>query len=86
MELRNNISEYTESEFLEFLTIICNADTENEAEQIKFVSHFEKITEHPKGSDLIYFPNDGDDDSPAGILKIVKDWRAKNGKPGFKKG
>ncbi|WP_419182042.1 bacteriocin immunity protein [Providencia heimbachae] len=31
-------------------------------------------------------PNDGDDDSPAGILKTVKEWRAKNGKSGFKKG
>ncbi|EQC1053369.1 TPA: bacteriocin immunity protein [Providencia rettgeri] len=86
MELKNNITDYTESEFLKLLTIICNADTASEEEQIKFVTHFEKVTEHPSGSDLIYYPEDGADDSPVGILKTVKEWRAKNGKPGFKKG
>ncbi|HCP3240855.1 bacteriocin immunity protein, partial [Escherichia coli] len=25
-------------------------------------------------------------DSPEGIVKEVKEWRAKNGKPGFKQG
>ncbi|BBV01301.1 bacteriocin immunity protein [Providencia hangzhouensis] len=86
MELKNNITDYTESEFLKLLTIICNADTASEEEQIKFVTHFEKVTEHPSGSDLIYYPEDGADDSPVGILKTVKEWRAKNGKPSFKKG
>ncbi|MEX6373958.1 bacteriocin immunity protein [Providencia hangzhouensis] len=86
MELKNNITDYTESEFLKLLTIICNADTASEEEQIKFVTHFEKVTEHPRGSELIYYPEDGADDSPVGILKTVKEWRAKNGKPSFKKG
>ncbi|MEX5997130.1 bacteriocin immunity protein [Providencia hangzhouensis] len=86
MELKYNITDYTESEFLKLLTIICNADTASEEEQIKFVTHFEKVTEHPSGSDLIYYPEDGADDSPVGILKTVKEWRAKNGKPSFKKG
>lgn len=86
MELKNNITDYTESEFLKLLTIICNADTASEEEQIKFVTHFEKVTEHPSGSDLIYYPEDGADDSPVGILKTVKEWRAKNGKLSFKKG
>ena len=45
---------------------------------------FKKLTEHPDGSDLIYYPKPGQDDSPEGIVKEVKDWRAKNGKPGFK--
>ncbi|MEX0439594.1 bacteriocin immunity protein [Providencia rettgeri] len=61
MELKNNITDYTESEFLKLLTIICNADTASEEEQIKFVTHFEKVTEHPSGSDLIYYPEDGAD-------------------------
>ncbi len=41
------------------------------------MTHFEKATEHPSGSDLIYYPEDGADDSPVGILKTVKEWRAK---------
>ncbi|PHM27821.1 bacteriocin immunity protein [Xenorhabdus innexi] len=86
MELKHSISEYTEAEFLKFLQIICDSDTETEEEHHILVRHFEKVTEHPSGSDLIYFPKDGEDDSPAGILKTVKAWRSKNGKSGFKQG
>ena len=86
MEQKNSISDYTEAEFLKLLQVICNAETSSEEELIKFVIHFEKITEHPRGSDLIYYPKKGEDDSPAGILKTVKEWRTKNGKAGFKKG
>jgi hypothetical protein len=45
---------------------------------------FKKLTEHPDGSDLIYYPKPGQDDSPAGIVKTVKEWRKANGKSGFK--
>jgi len=50
----------------------------------KLLQHFELITEHPEKSDVIYCPKEGQEDSPEGILKEVKEWRAKNGKPGFK--
>jgi hypothetical protein len=46
--------------------------------------HFEKITEHPERSDVIFYPKDGQEDSPEGILKEFKEWRAANNKPGFK--
>jgi hypothetical protein len=46
--------------------------------------HFEKISEHPAGSDLIYYPESGADNSPEGVTRIVKDWRAAQGLPGFK--
>lgn len=48
------------------------------------VLEFEALTEHPEGSDLIYYPRDDRDDSPEGIVKEVKEWRAANNKPGFK--
>lgn len=38
------------------------------------------------GSDLIYYPRDDREDSPEGIVKEIKEWRAANGKPGFKQG
>ncbi|MGJ0628263.1 bacteriocin immunity protein [Xenorhabdus bovienii] len=84
MNLKNNISDYTESEFLNLLKIIFESDTETEEEHHLLVNHFEKITEHPSGSDLIYYPEEGKDDSPEGVLKVVKEWRATNGKPLFK--
>ncbi|WP_225422715.1 bacteriocin immunity protein [Pseudomonas huaxiensis] len=48
------------------------------------LDHFEAITEHPDGSDVIYYPPEGSEDSPEGVVKRVKEWRAANGKPGFK--
>ncbi|WP_028696194.1 bacteriocin immunity protein [Pseudomonas cremoricolorata] len=71
------------------------SDTENEVQALdaidasekhfdELVDHFRAITEHPSGSDLIYYPEDHVEDSPEGILNEVKKWRAANGKPGFK--
>nr|CCA64314.1 colicin E2 immunity protein [Escherichia coli] len=34
----------------------------------------------------LYYPRDDREDSHEGIVKEVKEWRAKNGKPGFKQG
>jgi len=86
MELKKNISDYTEAEFLKLLQVICNVETSSEEEHKSWVRHFVKLSEHPRGNGLIYHPNDSEDDSPAGILKTVKEWRAANGKPGFKQG
>ncbi|CDG19628.1 bacteriocin immunity protein [Xenorhabdus doucetiae] len=86
MKLKNSINDYTEEEFLKLLQIICDSDTETEEEHNSLIDHFEEVTEHPSGSDLIYFPKEGEDDSPEGILKTVKEWQRKNGKPGFKQG
>lgn len=83
------LEEYTEAEFLAFL----RAMSEN-PENLKglaygkyvdrYVNHFVKITEHPEQSDVIFYPKEGREDSPEGVLKEVKEWRAANGKPGFK--
>ncbi|HEP8279102.1 TPA: bacteriocin immunity protein, partial [Pseudomonas aeruginosa] len=37
-------------------------------------------------SDLLYYPNENREDSPAGVVKEVKEWRASKGLPGFKAG
>jgi hypothetical protein len=79
-----SISDYTEKEFLNFVISICDAGARTEEEDIKMVLEFEALTEHPEGSDLIYYPRDDRDDSPEGIVKEVKEWRAANNKPGFK--
>lgn len=72
--------DYTEEEFLSFLKDLCSgpgALNGKEFEQltIERVKHFEKNTQHPAKSDLIFYPENDQDDSPEGILKIVKDWR-----------
>ena len=82
--MKKTISDYTETEFLDFVTRVCNADYPTESEHTKAVLEFERLTEHPDGSDLIYYPDDGKDYSPEGIVKEIKEWRDRNGKPGFK--
>ncbi|WP_067710503.1 bacteriocin immunity protein [Erwinia sp. ErVv1] len=83
---KKTISDYTDAEFLYFVRKICNADYETEAEHTKAVLEFERLTEHPHRNGLIYHPMYDQDDSPEGIVKEVREWRAKNGKPGFKQG
>ena len=50
------------------------------------LEHFISVTEHPSGSDLIYYPEGNNDGSPEAVIKEIKEWRAANGKSGFKQG
>ena len=81
--MKKKLSDYTENEFVALLqSIISHDGTENEVDTLVF--HFEKISEHPAGSDLIFYPEDGADESAEGITQTVKKWRAAQGLPGFK--
>ncbi|OPK07927.1 bacteriocin immunity protein [Pseudomonas sp. VI4.1] len=80
----SSLSDYTEIEFLEFVTRICKAEYPTEKAQIDAVLLFEELTEHPDGSDLIYYANSDEDATPEIITQKVKAWRAENGKSGFK--
>jgi len=79
------ISDYTEKEFLEFVKGIYNDTYTSEKQHIDAVMEFKRLSEHPSGSDLLYYPEAGYQD-PDAIVKVIKEWRAKNGKPGFKPG
>ncbi len=81
--MKNTISDYTENEFVDLLQRIISHDN-TQPEVDKLVFHFEEVSEHPAGSDLIFYPEDGADDSAAGITQTVKEWRAAQGLPGFK--
>ena len=78
------LSDYTEEEFLELVRKICNADAPTEEEENRWVREFKRLTQHPAGSDLIFYPEQGKDYSPEGIVREIKEWRRANGKPGFK--
>ncbi|WDG78831.1 bacteriocin immunity protein [Pseudomonas chlororaphis] len=78
-----SLLEYTESDFLKLLEEICNA-VGTEKYQDQLLEHFIEMTGNPAASDWIYYPEDGEDDSPKGILKTVQDWRKANGLPGLK--
>ncbi|ECP4512624.1 bacteriocin immunity protein [Salmonella enterica] len=85
MELKKSISDYTEAEFIEFMKEI---DKENVAETDDkldlLLNHFEQVTEHPDGTDLIYYAASDAESTPEAITLKIKEWRAANGKPGFR--
>lgn len=78
------LSDYTEKEFSDFITKIKTVDFPSESAHDEAIYEFARLTEHPEGWNLIYHPQKGADTSNQGIIKAIKDWRATNGKPGFK--
>ena len=83
MTLKSTISDYTEEEFIGLLQRIIGNDESEEVEN-RLVHHFNTICGHPAGSDLLFYPEDGADDSAEGITRALKEWRATQGLPGFK--
>lgn len=73
----------TEAEFLTFIVKISEGDFPSEQAHINAVLDFKRISEHPAGSDLLFYPEPGKESSEA-IVDEIKNWRAANGKPGFK--
>ena len=82
--MKNQISEYSELKFVKLVTDICEVNTSNEQDHADLVMHFCQITEHPDGSDLIYYPEDPEDATPERITEIVREWRTSQGLPCFK--
>ncbi|WP_367371712.1 bacteriocin immunity protein [Pseudomonas lini] len=89
MIFKEKLEDYTEIDFLNFLKGFDHYPSGLEGRELevyldRLLTHFERITEHPGRSDVIFYPKEGQEDSPEGILKEVKEWRALNKKPGFK--
>lgn len=79
------ISEYTETEFIRFIEKIrVTNKSGSDTELGELLAQFRKLTGHPDGTDLIFYPEPGEDNSAVGITKTVREWRAANGLPGFK--
>ena len=83
LKRKNTLSAYTEADFINLLDEIIESKGSDDY-QDKLLEHFILITEHPAGSDLIYYLENPGEDTPEGIVKIVKDWRASQGLPCFK--
>ena len=89
MKFKDRIEEYTESEFLLFITEFFEDTTGLTGDALSqyttnLALHFEKITEHPRKRAVIFRPSPGREDGPAGVVQEIKEWREANGKPGFK--
>lgn len=82
MNLKPRFEDYTEAEFNQLVSEICSAEG-NEAYQDELLENFIAVTEHPDGSDLIYY-NDDDDLTPEKIVATVRSWRMSAGLSDFK--
>lgn len=81
--MTKSANEISEREFLSFVYKIHNDEYKTEKEHIDAILEFKTISEHPAGSDLIFYPEPGKS-GPEAIVAEIKAWRAANGKPGFK--
>ncbi|AVB22545.1 bacteriocin immunity protein [Pseudomonas avellanae] len=89
MIMKEKIEDYTEAEFMEVLNELFNgvSATKENAEEyvISLIDHITEVTEHPEKSDLLYYPPEGREDSAAGVMKEIKEWRAKKWQAGFQR-
>ena len=77
------IEEMTREEFLGLLKEIFDVK-ENRDVHDELIDQFEDLSQHPDGSDLIFYPENPEDSTPERIAEIVEEWRARKGLPGFK--
>ncbi|WP_211186583.1 bacteriocin immunity protein [Rouxiella aceris] len=77
------ISDYSKRDFIALIAEIIS-DAGSEAHQDELLERFIELSEHPAGSDLIYYPEPGEQPTPEAIAEKIQQWRQANGKPGFK--
>lgn len=82
METKNKLSDYTEQQFVKLIDSIIDADTERQRDELLY--HFKSMVPHPSSTDLLFYPEEGADDSAEGIVRTIQDWCLANGHPGFK--
>lgn len=83
--MKKSLLDYTEAQFIQFLKEIRAANKSASDEVLgELLEQFRLLTEHPDGTDLIYYPEAGADNSNEGITETVKKWREANGLPSFK--
>ncbi|KAE9639892.1 hypothetical protein EJA70_27025 [Pseudomonas sp. PB103] len=76
--------DYTEFDYMNLIHRLFKGDYSSEKELDEIVELIVDAAEHPAGSNVLYYPAEGVEDSPEGVLNTIKEWRAANGKPGFK--
>ena len=87
MELKSALSDYTQAEFLGVVRKIWAVDL-GQADHDRLVAHFDSVVGHPKGADLIFYPDDSgngvDVRSPEAVLHLVRHWHHRQGRRAFK--
>ncbi|VVN04809.1 bacteriocin immunity protein [Pseudomonas fluorescens] len=87
MELKATLKDYTVAEFLALLDKIWAVDLPK-LDHDRLINHFDRIVGHPKGADLLFYPDNSFDSGAASgvdwVLHHVRDWHHKQGMAAFK--
>ncbi len=83
MGMGKEITDFSEADFLAFVEGIYQDTYPSENAHMAAVAEFETLCEHPSGSDLLYYPEEGKS-GPLAIIQEIKEWCKANGKPGFR--
>jgi len=77
------IEDLTREEFLSFVRGIFDVSKNRDIHD-ELIDQFEDISQHPSGSDLLFYPENPEDSTPERVVEIVDQCRARSGLPGFK--
>ncbi|MFW0755173.1 bacteriocin immunity protein [Pseudomonas sp. H11T01] len=83
MELKSALSDYTEDQFKALIQSIKDCEG-TEDFQAELIAHLNSLAAGAGGSDLIYYPEDGADNSAEGVVQTIQAWCLANSLPGFK--
>lgn len=84
MELKASLKDYTASEFQALVDKIWAVDLPRQ-EHDRLIHHFDRIVGHPKGADLLFYPDDMfDSNNSYLVVHHVRTWHQKQGVAVFK--
>ncbi|MCM5705815.1 bacteriocin immunity protein [Larsenimonas salina] len=75
--------DYTREEFMGLIKAIFDVESNIDI-YYDLVSHFSIVSQHPDGSDLIFYPGDPEGVTPEIVFDQVVQWRKAHSLPGFK--
>ncbi|UFH48833.1 bacteriocin immunity protein [Pseudomonas sp. KNUC1026] len=81
--MHKRLEHYTHTQFLDLITCILEHRTQDNEEHLAWITQFAYASQHPKATDLLYYPEPGADRSAEGILEDVLAWRHVEDLPGF---
>ena len=80
--MKKDITDFTEVAFMHKILAENVAPTDDVLDVL--LEEFCEITGNPDGTDLIYYPEADSSGSAEDVTRVVKEWRAAQGLPGFK--
>jgi hypothetical protein len=87
MELKQQLQDYTRAEFFALIDII-NKVNVSKQEHDTLIQHFDQVVKHPRGADLLFYPDSPDDffgyDMAGQAFYHVKKWHNDQGQLAFK--